>query len=60
MIQRLLSVFHARNLEFIRDRGTMIFVLRAADSDDRRHELRVRRQGAAALQGRRRLTQVVR
>ena len=27
MIQRLLSVFHARNLEFVRDRGTMIFVL---------------------------------
>ncbi|MEJ0040108.1 MAG: ABC transporter permease [Gammaproteobacteria bacterium] len=27
MIQRLLSVFHARNLEFIRDRSTMIFVL---------------------------------
>jgi ABC-2 type transport system permease protein len=27
MIRRLLSVFHARNLEFIRDRSTMIFVL---------------------------------
>jgi len=27
VIQRLLSVFHARNLEFIRDRSTMIFVL---------------------------------
>ena len=27
MIQRLLSVFHARNLEFVRDRSTMIFVL---------------------------------
>ncbi len=27
MIKRLLSVFHARNLEFIRDRSTMIFVL---------------------------------
>jgi ABC-type multidrug transport system permease subunit len=27
MIQRLLSVFHARNLEFVRDRGTLIFVL---------------------------------
>jgi ABC-type multidrug transport system permease subunit len=27
MIKRLLSVFHARNLEFVRDRSTMIFVL---------------------------------
>jgi len=27
MIKRLLSVWHARNLEFIRDRSTMIFVL---------------------------------
>ena len=27
MMQRLLSVFHARNLEFVRDRSTMIFVL---------------------------------
>lgn len=27
MIQRLLSVFHARNLEFVRDRGTLIFTL---------------------------------
>jgi len=27
MIQRLLSVFHARNLEFVRDRSTMLFVL---------------------------------
>lgn len=27
MMKRLLSVWHARNLEFVRDRGTMIFVL---------------------------------
>jgi len=27
MIRRLLSVLHARNLEFLRDRGTMIFTL---------------------------------
>jgi ABC-type multidrug transport system permease subunit len=27
MIKRLLSVWHARNLEFVRDRSTMIFVL---------------------------------
>ena len=27
MIARLLSVFHARNLEFLRDRGTLIFTL---------------------------------
>ena len=27
MIKRLLSVLHARNLEFVRDRSTMIFVL---------------------------------
>ena len=27
MIHRLLSVFHARNLEFVRDRGTLIFTL---------------------------------
>ena len=27
MIRRLLSVFHARNLEFLRDRGTLIFTL---------------------------------
>ena len=27
MIRRLLSVFHARNLEFVRDRGTMLFTL---------------------------------
>ncbi len=27
MIQRLLSVFHVRNLEFVRHRSTMIFVL---------------------------------
>lgn len=27
MIRRLLSVFHARNLEFVRDRGTLIFTL---------------------------------
>lgn len=27
MIRRLLSVFHARNLEFVRDRGTLLFTL---------------------------------
>ncbi len=27
MIRRLLSVYHARNLEFLRDRGTMLFSL---------------------------------
>jgi ABC transporter DrrB family efflux protein len=27
MIRRLLSVFHARNLEFLRDRGTLLFTL---------------------------------
>ena len=27
MMRRLLSVFHARNLEFLRDRGTLIFTL---------------------------------
>jgi ABC-2 type transport system permease protein len=27
LIRRLLSVFHARNLEFLRDRGTLIFTL---------------------------------
>ena len=27
MIRRLLSVFHARNLEFLRDRGTLIFTV---------------------------------
>ncbi|HEY2274732.1 MAG TPA: ABC transporter permease [Steroidobacteraceae bacterium] len=27
MIRRLLSVFHARNLEFLRDRGTLVFTL---------------------------------
>jgi ABC transporter DrrB family efflux protein len=27
VIRRLLSVFHARNLEFVRDRGTLIFTL---------------------------------
>jgi len=27
VIKRLLSIFHARNLEFVRDRSTMIFVL---------------------------------
>ena len=27
MIRRLLAVFHARNLEFVRDRGTLIFTL---------------------------------
>ena len=27
MIRRLLSVFHARNLEFVRDRSTMLFTL---------------------------------
>ena len=27
MMRRLLSVFHARNLEFLRDRGTMLFTL---------------------------------
>jgi ABC transporter DrrB family efflux protein len=26
-MQRLLSVFHARNLEFVRDRGTLVFTL---------------------------------
>src|SRR2546430_8350255 len=27
MIRRLLSVLHARNLEFVRDRGTLVFTL---------------------------------
>ena len=27
MIRRLLSVWHARNLEFLRDRGTLMFTL---------------------------------
>ncbi|HEV2286208.1 MAG TPA: ABC transporter permease [Steroidobacteraceae bacterium] len=27
MIRRLLAVFHARNLEFLRDRGTLVFTL---------------------------------
>ena len=27
MIQRMLSVLHARNLEFLRDRGTLIFTI---------------------------------
>ena len=27
MIRRLLSVLHARNLEFLRDRGTLVFTL---------------------------------
>lgn len=27
MMRRLLSVFHARNLEFVRDRGTLLFTL---------------------------------
>ena len=27
MIKRLLAVWHARNLEFLRDRGTLIFTL---------------------------------
>ena len=27
MIKRILAVWHARNLEFVRDRGTMIFTL---------------------------------
>jgi ABC-2 type transport system permease protein len=27
MIRRLLSVFHARNLEFVRDRGTLLFTI---------------------------------
>jgi ABC-2 type transport system permease protein len=27
MIRRLLSVFHARNLEFLRDRGTLLFTI---------------------------------
>ena len=27
MIKRLLAVLHARNLEFVRDRGTLLFTL---------------------------------
>ena len=52
MIRRLLAVWHARNLEFLRDRGTLDFHAAAAVHGRHRHGLRVRRPGAPAVQGR--------
>ena len=51
MIKRLLAVWHARNLEFVRDRGTLHLHPPAAHRAGGGHELRVRRPGTPAVQG---------
>ena len=52
VIRRMLSVLHARNLEFLRDRGTLHLHHPAAGDGGHRHGLRVRRPGTPAVQGR--------